>query len=139
MSAGNTHVLPDSRLGHRPDFGCFMADWPLPDGRTVRVEVQPIFCANCGKLCGHCPRENTTFLFYQCPKCFGQFGALAGTMAVPDDEFNRAVSAELTARFGRTLTEFEIAAAKDRGVLGRALELLERESPYPVPNPARSG
>ena len=127
-------VLPDSRLTQRPDLGTQMVDWELPDGTTVRCEAQPIYCANCGKFYGHVPKENTTFAFYMCQPCFDKYGALAGTLAVPDDEFHRNVEAEMMARFGKVLNPFEIAAAKDQGLLGPLLTLLEKESPFKVPS-----
>lgn len=127
-------VLPDSRL--QSAVGCIMADWELPDGRTVRIEVQPIFCGNCGKHYGFVPKENTTFAFWLCRKCYEKYGAVAGTCAVPEDEFNRSVEAEMVERFGRSLTAVEVAALKEQDKLGRMLELLEKESPYPVPQGA---
>ena len=138
MKSTNAHVLPDSRLTQRPDFGCIMVDWRNPDGTTTRCEAQPIYCANCGKLYGHVPKENTTFAFWLCQKCFEDFGECAGLCAVPDDEWARAVGEEMQRHFGRGLTELEIAALKDQHKLPRELELLERESPFPIPNPARS-
>lgn len=129
---GNKLILPDSRLARRPDLGTFMADWPLPSGGTVRVEVQPVYCANCGKLWGHVPKDNTGFAFWLCARCFEGHGPLAGTYAVPEDAFNRALAHEMEERFGRHLSDGELAALAERGELGRAIELLARESPYPV-------
>jgi hypothetical protein len=38
----------------------------------------------------------------------------------------------MVARFGRVLTDAEINEEAARGNLGRPLELLEKESPYPL-------
>lgn len=124
-------LLPDSRL-QRADFGAVMVDWPLGGGRIARVECVPVFCSNCGIPYGHVPRHNTTFAFWLCPPCFETHGEVAGTLAVPEDEFNSAVQAEMTERFGRVLTAPEIAIANDLGELGRPLELLMAESPFKV-------
>ncbi len=133
MSLSNTLVLPDSRLSQRPDLCTVMADWPMPDGSTVRVEMAPIYCANCGTLFGHVPLENCTFAFWLCRDCFAKWGEVAGTYAVPEDEFNQAVAAEMQDRFGRTLTHVELWQLEQQGQLGTALEKLARESPYPNP------
>ncbi len=122
-------TLPDSRLADR-DFGTVMMDWPLPDGTTVRIECSPIYCANCGELQGHCPRWSTTWACYLCLPCLELHGAIAGTLAVPDQEFMDAVAYEMQARFGRQLTADELVVACEQGQLGSALEKLARESPY---------
>jgi hypothetical protein len=127
----NEHLLPDSRLVD--PRGTLMVEWPLPDGTAVRLEVERLYCANCGKFYGYCPRANVTFAFVLCKRCFETYGAIAGTYAVPDDEFDRALAYELERRFGHAATTGEIvrAAAQDR--LGPALEALARDSPYPAP------
>lgn len=136
MSKGNTHILPDSRLEHNPDLGCLVIDWKLSDGTVARVEVQPIFCANCGKKYGWVPKDNTTFVCWLCNKCHEKFGNVIGTYAMPDEEFCRNVQQEMQERFGHDLTLEEIAYLKDRGELGPELTLLEKESPYKVPSNA---
>lgn len=124
------HLLPDSRLQRRPDFECKKVDWQLPDGKIVQIEVQPIFCANCGTLSAYVPKENCTFAFYLCRKC--QDKPLPdGTYGVPDDEFDKAVAFEMQERFGHALTDEEILYYMERQELGTALELLAKESPYP--------
>lgn len=126
------HILPDSRL--KEAKGTVIVNWELTDGSTVRIEVEPIYCANCGKLYGYVPKENTTFAFWLCRKCFEAHGEIAGTYAVPEDEFNQKVQTEMQERFGRDLTDLEIFKLLEQGELGRPLELLIRESPYKVPN-----
>lgn len=128
----NEHTLPDSRLAQRPDLETFMGEWTMPDGSFIRCEIQPIFCANCGKKYGYVPKDNTTFACYLCNKCFETWGAIAGTYAVLDDDFHQAVQHEMETRFGRTLTELEIFKLAEHGRLGTALEKLEKESPYQV-------
>ncbi len=107
-----------------------MADWALPDGRTVRCEVAPVFCANCGKHGAWAPLENMTFLFYLCGKCFESHAPIAGTFALPDEQFCLDVGHEMQERFRRTLTEAEVVQAADANTLGPLLAALERESPY---------
>lgn len=133
MGQGNNHVLPDSRLRDQT-LGSQMVDWPLPGGGTVRVEAVHIFCMNCGKLYGWVPKDNCAFTGWMCRKCHEAYGDAAGQFAMPDDEFARNVAAEMEAKFGRVLTDAEIVYFKGRGELGTALELLEKESPYPVPS-----
>lgn len=126
-------ILPDSRLSRRPDFGTTMMEWSLPSG-VVKVEVVPIFCASCGKHAGYCPRENTTFLFYQCNQCFEKYGLIPGTYAMPDDEFCQAVAHEMDAAFGRHLTDFEVNVLSERSELPPALAALEKDSIFPCKN-----
>jgi hypothetical protein len=127
-----TDALPDSRLSLRPDLGSVVVDWPMPDGvSTVRVECVPVFCANCGKANGFCPRDNTAWAFWLCQPCFDVYGAVANTWSQPDAAFWANVHHEMEARFGRVLTDAELALAWDAGQLGRPLELLAKESPYP--------
>lgn len=128
----NTHVLPDSRL-HDDSLGSIMVDWDMPDGSKVRIEVVPIYCGNCGKLYGHVPKENTTFVFWLCRKCFEHHGAIAGTYAMPDDEFNQKVAFEMREKFHRDLTDLELFHLAEHGKLGTALENLVKDSPYLVP------
>jgi hypothetical protein len=134
MNPGNAHILPDSRLTHHPTFGSQMVDWPMPDGTTVRCECVMVYCANCGKEFGYVPKDNTSFAFWLCAKCFETHGAIAGTYAQPDDEFCKSVQEEMRKKFGRDLTGEELLALQECGKLGKALELLEKESPFPVPS-----
>ena len=128
MSLGNTLVLPDSRLSQRPDLCTVIADWG-----GARVEMQPVYCGNCGKLYGHVPKDNCTFAFWLCGACFGKWGSVAGTYAVPEDEFNATLAAEMQDRYGRTLSHVELWQLEQQGKLPPALEKLARESPYPNP------
>jgi hypothetical protein len=129
--AGNKLILPDSRT--KESIGSQMTDWELPGGRIVRIEVVQIYCANCGKPYGFVPKDNTGFACFLCGKCFQVYGEVAGTYAVPDDAFNAAVQEEMERRFGRDLTDAEANALAASAGLGRELELLARESPYPIP------
>ena len=134
VNNGNTHVLPDSRLASRADFGCVMADWELPGGGTIRLEMMPIYCANCGKHYGYVPKENCTFACWMCNECVAKYGLIANTYAMPDDEFNRAVAFEVQERYGKDMTELELFKEIEQGRIGTALEKLERESPYILPS-----
>jgi hypothetical protein len=108
-----------------------MMDWPLMDGGTVRLESIVVYCANCGDPQMYMPKENCAFAFYLCNECFRTYGAIAGTYAQPDDEFCRAVAAEMEKRFGRHLNDTELCLVAERGELGATLDNLARESPYP--------
>ncbi len=123
--------LPDSRLTQRPDFGCVMGEWPLPDGTKVRCEQQPIYCVGCGKLFGYVPRENTVQATYICKKCYENDPFVFNGLAVSDEEFMRDVQHEMQARFGHDLTDIEVSIAEKDHTLGPALEALLRDSPYP--------
>lgn len=106
-------ILPDSRL--KSDKGSLMMDWPLGDGRFVRTEVVPVFCANCGKPNGYVPRDNTTWAFWLCQRCFDEHGLPAGLMAAPDDAFWESVQQEMLDRYGRILTEAELQRLAEQG------------------------
>ena len=125
-------VLPDSRLSSARET--VMADWPVegPDGttRTIRLELEPIFCINCGKPNGYVPVGIMSWVSFLCVPCSGTWGEAASALYSPDQEFWDAVGAEMVARFGRALTQAELERLAHRGELGRNLELLERESPY---------
>lgn len=94
-----TEILPDSRAKNTT-------------GRifTASGTWVPVFCANCGKPGGACPEENMTFLFYICPKCNETYGAIAGTMQMPDEVFFEKLKQEQIASHGRYLTEQELVA-----------------------------
>ena len=123
-------VLPDSRLTHNPTLGSVMVDWLMPDGTTVRVEVVPIHCANCGCDGGYVPLANTTFAFWLCQPCFETHGPPPGTVVSSDEAFRQKVAAEMQDRFGRPLSSEELGLKHEAGDLGRPLELLLRESPW---------
>jgi hypothetical protein len=105
--------------GERVDAG-YNADVPtelLPDSRprvqrgTVfrgGVPWTPIYCANCGADGGLVPEENMTFAFYLCDPCFEKHGAIAGTMAVPDQVFWKKVHEAMLEKYGRILTPLEL-------------------------------
>lgn len=89
----------------------------LPDSRakntTGRIFTAagvwvPVFCANCGVHGGSCPEENMTFLFYICPKCAETYGAITGTMMMPDEVFYEKLKQEQLESHGRFLSEQEL-------------------------------
>jgi hypothetical protein len=106
MHAGNSLLLPDSRCSS--DVGSILVDRQLLDGSVVRQEFVPIFCASCGKEFNHkpidgipagcVPKDSVSFVCWLCPPCFEKHGAVAGTYAVPEDEFNQNLQAEMRAR-----------------------------------------
>ncbi len=122
------HQLPDSRLRQNPSLGTVMVDWELSDKSTVRLEAQPIYCANCGVEYGYVPRETTTFVFWLCGTCFRAYGHVAGTCAVPDEEFNRDLQEEMQRRYGRALSHEELTVQAEDNNLGPYLEALQRDS-----------
>ena len=124
----NENVLPDSRL--KSDKGSIMYNWPLADGTTVRIEVVPVFCANCGKPHGYVPKDNTNWAFWLCVKCYEKHGTIAGTYVEPDAEFWKKVEYEMLENFGHHLNEQELAFLQEQG--WGALEKLVRESPIKV-------
>ena len=125
-------LLPDSRLKTPKDT--VMGDFELSDGRTVRIEWEPAYCAQCGKLYAMVPKENTTFVFCLCQKCYKALGEqlISGHYWCPDDEFAANVVAEMDARFKRTLTDQEVYDAALDGNLGKPLEALMRDSIFPA-------
>jgi len=105
----------------------------LPDSRARETKGRifsvlgtwvPIFCANCGKEGGSCPEENMTFLFYLCPKCHETYGAIAGTMVMPDEVFFEKLKQEQLASYGRYLTEQELLTVvqEDASPLARLIK-----------------
>ena len=54
----------------------------------------PIFCANCGADGGFIPEDAPPFAFYLCNPCWETHGAIAGTMAVPDEIFWKEIAEE---------------------------------------------
>ena len=126
-------VLPDSRL-RDSDYGNVVADWLTLDAQgqphRIRLTLQPIFCFSCGKPQGYVPRDVVSWVCWMCQPCSEKCGDAAALCPHPDSQFWRDVAAEMVARFGHALTMEETNALAEQGRLGRALELLERESPY---------
>lgn len=123
----NAHVLPESRA-LRP-VGAVMVRHEGPSGEELREEMVPLYCANCGKPCGYCS-ASIRALFYLCPPCFDDYGAIAGTYAVPEEAYNRDLAQEMADAYGRALSCEELAAEEAALRLPRAIELLGRASPY---------
>lgn len=130
-----SETLPESRLARNPTLGSVVMDWPVPGGGTARLEAVPVYCANCGAPRGYVPKDTTAWAFYLCDDCYRTHGAVAGAMAMPDEAFWAAVHDEMARRFGKVLTDAELAVAAEAGELGKPLELLARESPYPGGKP----
>jgi hypothetical protein len=122
-----TDLLPDSRL--LSNVGAVMREWPMPDGTKVWIETVPCFCANCGAEGPFVPKENTTFMFWLCRKC-EHFGAIAGTMTMPDHVFFQKVADEMLESHGRYLDGLDLVVLAAAGSLGSGLEKLIKESPY---------
>jgi hypothetical protein len=127
-------TLPDSRL--IDPKGSVMATWNFTDQfgqeKSIRLELSPFFCANCGKPAGHYPRDIVSFICWTCNECSMKFGGQLAPMQTPDKDFWDKVGAEMLSRFGKILTQKEIDDLAASGGLGRELELLDLESPYRV-------
>lgn len=108
-------LLPDSRLVRhvRGVIDGFL-------GR-FRLQLEPIFCANCGCDGGFVPTENMTFVFYLCDPCHERHGVPEGTYAVPDEVFFARVHEEQMEKYGRELSPFEMAEAlkDDNNILAK--------------------
>ena len=118
-------ALPDSRL--RTKKGTVHAVWRI-NGKSVRVELEPVFCANCGVPHGYVPVENTTFACWFCERCAETWGGVASGCMIPDAEFHRKVEGAMLTHFRRVLTAEEIGRLQAQG--WGPLKSLVRESPY---------
>src|ERR1700680_2509915 len=108
-------TLPDSRL--REPKGCVIADWPLGwswrmiGGRlryarkVIRLELEPIFCVNCGTPEGFVPRGIMSWVCFLCNSCAETHGQYAATLKCPDEDFWAKVASEMQAKYGRALTQ----------------------------------
>lgn len=121
-------VLPDSRL--RESRGNVMVDWPL-DGGSVRLELEPIFCFNCGTPSGHVPVGLMSFVSWMCHPCSVQWGTAAKAHNTADQAFWDKVYECMMTKYGRALTEHELNTLANGNNLGQ-LAVLERESPYKI-------
>ena len=120
-------VLPDSRLKSKK--GAVIADWTF-NGKTIRLELEPIFCFNCGKANGYVPAETMSFVSWLCNECSMKWGKEASLHTHADEEFWKAVHYEMVKRWGRGLTQEELYRMAEQDQLGTSLKLLEKESPY---------
>lgn len=124
----NPNVLPDSRL--KDPKGTVMVDWGTATGETVRLELEPIFCFNCGKPNGYVPRDIMSFVSWLCQPCSDRWGHDASLHVHADQEFWDKVGHEMQTRYGRALTQLELWALAEADRLPEAMKLLIRESPY---------
>ena len=114
-------LLPDSRMKNptgvtRIEFG----EWG-------RLNMQPVFCANCGKLGAYVPEENMTFAFWLCDDpCSKQWSMLPGTYTTPDEVFWEKAKGEMLEKYGHYLTEEGVLKAEEGS---DALAKLLKESP----------
>jgi hypothetical protein len=114
-------ILPDSRM--KNPTGVKRIEF----GKWGRINMEPIFCASCGKLGAYAPSESMTFAFWLCDgPCTDQWGTLAGTYTTSDEEFFKKVAAEAVER-GCNLTEREIVAIEESSC--NPLSKLLKESP----------
>jgi hypothetical protein len=124
-------ILPDSRL--KDPKGTVMADWPITDEfghtRTLRIQLEPIFCFNCCKPNGYVPREVMSFVSWMCEPCSEKWGEKASMHKCSDAVFWEKVREGMLEKYGRALTQAELETLAAQDKLGQ-LKLLERESPY---------
>jgi hypothetical protein len=136
----NAHVLPDSRM--KDPVGTVMVNWEFEEVELVgnvfklvkkkyRLEMEQIFCVNCGCTQGWIPRGLFAWICFLCDDCSAKYGKDAANYLTPDAEFWNVVREEMVKAYGRPLTQQELAALVERNELTPALKLLERESPYP--------
>lgn len=115
-------LLPDSRL--KSPTGEIRIEF----GEWGRLNMEPIFCANCGKLGAYVPKENMTFAFWLCDHpCAEQWSPLPGTYTTPDQVFWERVKAESIESKGHYLTEKEVLEVQDSSC--NPLSTLLKESP----------
>ena len=115
-------LLPDSRL--KSPTGVIRIEF----GAWGRLNMQPIFCANCGTLGAYVPEENMTFACWLCPgTCSEQWSPLPGTYTTSDEVFWETCKGEMLEHYGHYLTEEEVlkAEAEKTGALSQLL----KESP----------
>ena len=118
--------LPSSRL--KSKIGTVMADWHHTDGTVIRLELEPLFCVNCGKPGPYIP-STVVSATWLCLPCSQKHGEAAAGLFFPEEQFWMDVAHEMERRFGKALTQEEIALLADQGHLGKELDLLIRESP----------
>lgn len=81
-------ILPDSRM-KRPKSSRTMF-WP----GVGNIEVEQVFCANCGKLHGWVPQQNTTYAFWLCMPCSETYGSKLPGYLMPDEVYWELVRQE---------------------------------------------
>ena len=111
-------ILPDSRM--KSPTGVIRIEF----GQWGRINMQPIFCASCGKLGAYVPEENMTFAFWLCDgQCSEQWAQLAGTYTTTDEQFWETAKYEMIEKYGHYLDERGVikAQAEETGALGKLL------------------
>jgi hypothetical protein len=126
------NVLPDSRLKDPKET--VKADWSWRNPatglvETIRLELEPIYCFNCGKPNGHTPRGLMSYVSWMCEACAETWGGEAKLHNCADADFWAKVKEACLEIYGRELTQADLERLAAEGRLGQ-LELLERESPY---------
>ena len=117
-----SNMLPESRLKNKKGAKFIVF------GEHGKLEMEPIFCASCGKLGAYVPAENMTFAFWLCNgPCADKWATLAGTYTSPDEEFWRRVKGEMIEKYGHYLDEQGVLKAEESSC--NSLALLLRESP----------
>ena len=119
------NLLPDSRLQDSKGVK------RIEHGHWGRINMQPVFCANCGKLGAYVPEENCSFACWLCDPCAETMGPIAGTMMMPDEVFWKRVKEEQLEKYGRLLTKAEMEVVLDAP--SGAMATLLRESPIHQP------
>lgn len=136
--------LPDSRL--KNPIGTVLVDWEFEEYRFQgqilykrkvrhRLELEPIFCFNCGVRKGYVPKGLFSWIAFLCDPCSEDVGEAALALDRPDIEFWYKVEEEMRKTYGRALSQAELETLAARGELSHGLQLLERECPLPPMNP----
>jgi hypothetical protein len=92
--------------------------WP----RWGALQVEPVFCANCGKLHGYVPSENTTFACWLCNECAEKYGTSLAGYLMPDEVYWERVRQETS---GLTFSRVQALAESAWGSLSKLI----REQP----------
>jgi hypothetical protein len=108
-----------------------VADWPDGNGGSIRLELEPIYCFNCGKPNGYVPVGLMSFVSWLCVDCSITWGQNAKAHKHADQDFWDKLYECMMTKYGRALTQEEINRLAEGNNLGQ-LALLERESPYKV-------
>jgi hypothetical protein len=130
--ASKFNVLPDSRLADknaRSEQGL----WECADGTRVRVEAIPAYCVSCGKWLSKVPKDTTVHIALICRKCYDRDPACFAGMVGSEEEFNRKLEDEMLSKYGRYLSDVELLQLYEDQNLSVGLQMLLRETPYPVP------
>lgn len=110
----------------------------LPSSRSTQIETiyragvpyERVFCASCSKAgpLVVSPPEERRFVFYLHPDCADKYGKIDGLYLVPDEEYEKAMQAEIIEKHGRPLADHELVEVLNDP--HSTLAKLAKERPY---------